>query len=1122
MAGRGKTRKLGHLGMSRIAVCILIFLIGVSVAPAQLPTATILGVVKDSSGAVVPGATLTAHSVETGQTRTATSAADGSYRFSALPVGAYEVRAENPGFQVAVRSGLVLTVSQEAVVNFALEVGAVSQTVAVTAEAPMVNTTSGSLGGLVGEQTISDLPLNGRNYQSLTLLQMGITQYQNYTTSPINSAGYNGILYSSNGAGFRSNYFMLDGASLANAWGGTSASTSNTTLGVDGIREYRVVTNSSSAEYGMTMGSQMIMVSKSGSNKFHGDVFEYLRNNDLDARNFFDYSTALSSPGYRLPAFQRNNFGASVGGPIKKDKTFFYGVFEEVTARTGVTTISGVPAAGCHNAVAGVPITAAQCSNLGAASATMAPQMAPILALYPNPNLVNNQYTFPYTNPETDYFGQMRVDHSLSTNDTLFARYTIENSSQAPVINFPAFYVNELSRGQYSTLSETHIFSPTVLNTARFSFSRSWVNEQSPNLISGPQYDFTPGVAMGYITISSLANTNFGNSGLTPLLFTQNIFTWSDDAYYTKGRHSFKFGALVNHFQHFYNSQNAVRGSISFPTVAGFLTATPTSYNIEVPGLNNQYRAFHENSMGFYVQDDVRLNSRLNLNVGFRYEPTTQMQEVSGHSSGLVDVQHDTQVTPGVPPFLNPSLHNFSPRFGFAWDVMGDGKTSVRGGAALLYDVSQWQSLLGTDVAAMPPYSEQITVAQPAAGVISIPLKIPALSAIPLPSIAFKLPDYNMKQPHMLTYNLTLERQLPGNMALSLGYAGSRGINIIFMDDGNPTIPGGVPVNGACVPRATGTAYNINAPSCWLPNNPPLYTANPRTNPNFGPILYQNAGGNSFYNSLQFGLTKRLSHGLQFQSSYTWSKSIDDTQGQIQADASGTAPVPSDPVHRNVDRSVSTFDATQNWRLNTIYNLPKVSSLTGVAGKLVNGWWMSGILSLQTGLPFSASISANPSNSLTNGGNQSGSAGTDRPNLVVGRSNSNITSGTSTGCTGVAAGTALGTPNLWFDPCAFTAQVSGFLGTAGRDILRGPGLANLDFSLVKDTALKFLGESGSLQFRVEVFNILNHANFNIPNPNLVFTGLPAGSTPVVSSSTGVITSTSNTSRQIQLALKIIF
>src|SRR5947199_6667087 len=371
-----------------IALSFSLLLMG-NLAMSQLPTATILGAVKDSTSAVIPGAAITAKNVETGLTRTGVSAEDGSYRLSALPVGAYEVRVELPGFRTELRSGLTLTVSQEAVVNFTLQPGAVEQTVVVTEDAPLVNTTSGALGGLVDEQKVAELPLNGRNFIDLTLLTPGITQHRNLAVA----ASTVGMWFSSNGAPLRSNNYLLDGAPMTNLTQGTSASQDGSTLGIEGIREYRVITNSFSAEYGMTMGSQVTMVSKGGTNTLHGSLFEYFRNSALDARNFFDYKAPASDR--RLPPFTRNQFGGSVGGPIKKDKTFFFGVYEGLRHRFGVTTISNTIGAGCHGR-AGAVITNTACPQLGSVpSVNISPVTAPLLALYQIRNFPNNQFHFP-------------------------------------------------------------------------------------------------------------------------------------------------------------------------------------------------------------------------------------------------------------------------------------------------------------------------------------------------------------------------------------------------------------------------------------------------------------------------------------------------------------------------------------------------------------------------------------------------------------------------------------------------------------------------------------------------------------------------------------------------------
>ncbi len=1074
--GRKRTGRV----ISHVMLVVLFLICGATAVTswAQLPTATILGIVRDNSGAVVPQASLTARNEETGQTRTATSAADGSYRFSALPVGRYAVRVEHPGFNTGIRAGLTLTVEEEAVVNFALELGTVEQTVEVTAEAPLVNTTSGSLGGLVSERTVAELPLNGRNYVDLAFLQAGVQPERSTSASggPAQGGGSAtaGQYFSSNGAPVRSNNFMLDGAILQSSGDASAATSGRTTLGVEGIREFRLVTNSFSAEYGMRMGSQMIIVSKSGTNTVHGSLFEYLRNSALDARNFFDRKTA-STPR-RLPAFTRNQFGASVGGPIKKDKTFVFLVYENLRERLGQTIIANTVPVSAKREPAVLPN--------GVVVPQIAPSIKPILALYPNPNLPNDQYTYPFSQPTDDYYGQVRADHSLSERDSLFGRYTIDSETVTSAPLMDGISSSKQSRLQYATLSETHIFSPAVLSTFRFSFSRTKIGAEGASE-TGPQYDFVTGLGMGQISVTGLSN--IGN-GTQATYSNQNVFSYSDDIYYTKGRHSLKFGTLINRFQPSLIGGTNARGQLRFSSLEFLLLGRPLSYVSVTPG-SSLFKSYRYTTAGFYAQDDFRASSRLTLNLGLRYEFHSEYTERYGKSSAIRNVISDAAATLG-PPFENPSLKNFSPRFGFAWDVRGDGKTALRGGFGLLYDVAAFSSALKSAVLSTPPFSSQSSVSVPANSnfVLTLPFTYPPGSE----GKAVRIVDYHMQQPHMLQYNLTVERQLPFRMGLTLAYAGSRGLNLIQRREGNPTVPRIL---------ADGRKF-------WT-------GLEPLRNPNWSSISLTTASGNSWYNSFQFGLNKRIGSGLQFQSSYTWSKAIDETQGQVSSE---TSRQPADPSDRKTDRGVAGFDITQNWRFNAIYRLPEIVEGNSLSAKILNGWMTTGVLSLQSGYSFTPEVTTNRSRTQAN----LNDGPEDRPDLVAGRSNSNIVSGKSTGCTGVPAGRELGGPDLYFDPCAFSLQPAGFLGTAGRDILRGPGLANLDFSLVKNTALRFLGENGRLEFRTEVFNILNRPNFSVPGPGFpkVFAGNRDGEAPVASSAR--ILTTEAASRQLQFALKVVF
>ena len=1057
---RSKISRLDQV-LNPVRVFLFLLAVGVcaSLAFAQLPTATILGVVRDSSGAVVPGATLTVTNTETGFFRTTNSGNDGSYRFPALPVGSYEVRTEHAGFQSAVRSGLRLTVGQEAVVNFTVEVGAVTQTIAVTAEAPLVNTTSGSLGGLVNEDRVAELPLNGRNFTDLTLLQTGVVEGKR--TQGVGGGSTGGVWFSSGGAPYRSNSFLLDGAEMRTVHGGAASSIAGTTLGIEGIREFRVITSNFPAQYGMTMGSVTTVVSKSGTNQWHGSAFEFLRNSALDARNFFDRKTEITPR--RLPNFVRNNFGGSGGGPVVRDRFFFFAAYEGVRERKGLSTISKTLPASDKVDGGRVP--------------RIDPRVKGLLKLYPDPNLpATDEFTFPFSQQISEDFGQIRLDHTVSDKDSWFGRFTTTDSRALGVGNFPAFTAPTTGLIQLSTLSWNRVFTPTLLNTFRFSYSRTEILPRDGNTeLIGPEFSFSPGLLTGQLSVGGL--TQNGGSLCNPLDHNQRVFTWGDDMFSSRGRHSLQFGALINRYHLDVVTSCLQKGILSFPSVPAFLLAQPTVFSAVTPG-SNLGRAIRYTTLGFYLQDDFRVRVNFTLNLGLRYEFITEPTEANGIGSAVRDLLNDSGGTVGN-PIKNPSLRNFSPRFGFAWDVQGNGQTAVRGGFSVLYDIGNLGGAI-TGAVLTPPFASVTQVGGPAAAsLFDIPFPFSRLPA----GRSFRLIDYNLQQPHLLHYNLTVERQLPWNTGVSIAYAGSRGINIFQTREGNPRVADILPDGRK-----------------FYPAPPPGQIDPRRLNRNFDSLELKTAGGNSWYNSLQLSVIKRLSQGWQFQSSYTYSKVIDDTQGQTFADVATSSTFPTDPDDRRVDRGPAAFDATHNWRFNAIYRIPNLVASGGAAGRLLNGWWFSGILSLQTGLPFTPRLSANRSRSGVNAGREG-----DRPDLAPGRSFDGIVSSRDV--------------HRYFDPTAFAVPEAGFLGNAGRNILRGPGLANLDFSVAKDTPLRYLGETGKLEFRAEFFNILNRANFAQPD-RFVFAGNAVGEAPLPTA--GRISNTAMTSRQLQFALKLIW
>jgi len=1081
---------------------------------AQLPAGTILGTVKDVSDASIPNAIVIVKNVETGLTRTLTTGGDGTYRFPALPIGHYTVTARRTQFRTEIREGLTLDVGQEAVVNLILSVGNTQELVVVSGTAPLVNTTNSSLGGVVNSDQITDLPLNGRNYIDLALLQTGVAK----AAAIGNGQGTSGTWFSSNGAPIRSNNITLDGARLTNVFSGSSGTEAGTTLGTDGIQEFKLITDSFSAEYGMSMGSQLVMVSKGGTNRFHGDVFEYFRNSVLDARNYFDYGYLGGGP--RLPRFQRNNFGGSFGGPIKKNKTFFYAVYEGLRQNLGQSTIDVVIPANCYDSSSKkILVTNNPCAS--ASNGSVAPVIVPLANLYPYPNLAsvtpgspNDLFTFPSVATTSINYAQIRVDQNFSAADTFFARYTVDSGAADTPLQDPGFATGFAGRNQFATLSENHVFSSSLLNTARMSFSRTptKADDLFPPLVTGPSYSFVSRQPIGTISIGNGSLSDLGGVPSLPLDSVQNVYTLSNDVYWTKSRHAMKFGVLFNRFNVSLNGLPDVRGGLVFPDVSRFLAGVPSNSSAVTPGsIVDHY--FTYNTLGLYAQDDFKITPRLTLNLGLRYEFNTTPFETHGHNYRFLNVQTDSMTTQG-PIMRNASLKNFSPRVGFAWDVTGKGNTSLRGGAGIYYDVGNIGSALNGQARALPPFTTSSNVQNTLGQVLTLPLTFaPADAGHEINSV-----NYNSAQPYIVQYNLTAERQLPGNVALSVSYVGSRGYNLFAVREMNWNIPLSI---------TNGVEY-------WGPD-PSVLT---RVNPNWDTAAMVTTGSDSWYNALEVEVTKHLSHGLEFQATYTWSQSLDTAQAQqysndcgINSPGSTSGVDPIFPIH---DKGPSCTDQPHDFSLSVLYHFPNINSQS-FAAKVLHGWWIGNIVSIQSGLPFAPNVV----NLISNSGVFAGDQG-DRPNVVTA---ANLAGALAVNPSAVVYNHntiyAGGNANQWFNPNMFTlvgkTQTAacpsndpsnllsmcsfGYLGDASRDMLRGPGLKTWDFSLAKDTALPFLGEAGKLEFRAEFFNIVNHPNFGLPN-GTIFAGNITNETPL--GNAGQITYTATTSREVQFALKMIF
>jgi hypothetical protein len=1157
----GDAARGGDMGMYRKSLCLsfvssaILILLAIPVV-AQLPTATILGVAKDSSGGVLPNVTITITNVDTGLTRVVKTSDDGEYRVPELPVGRYEVKAEHAGFKTVNRKGITLEVTQQAVINLDFEVGSAEQQVVVTEEAPLVNTQNATLGGTVNETKMTELPLNGRNYIDLALLQPGVDKDKNQSNQQ-------GTSFSVNGAPPRSNNFTLDGAILQTMLGRSPvAGESGDALGLDGIKEFQIVAGTFQAEYGLAMGSQMVAVSKGGTNRWHGDVFEYLRNDAFDANTFFNNQAGLGKAPLR-----KNQFGGAFGGPIKKDKTFFYAVYEGIRETQGIPITNAVPSAGCHGN-AGDIITVAQCPDLSVdtdaagnpvTQATISPYTAPLLALVPLPDpgsvfdpVSGNPpvQTLNDHNSLGENYGQMRFDQTISDKDSFFARYTIDNAFQNETQqDYSFFRFTVPARNQWITLAENHIFSSTVLNAVRFSFSRtnSSVNEANVGLPGGTGPQLVPGFDTGVVDLGGPGGGNyaeFGSVNAAPTTYTrQNIYTLSDDVNWTRGKHAFKFGILLNRFNESSQATNSFNGQIIYNQISDFLQANPLQVEF-APTFATENRDFIYNTYGFYAQDDWRVKPRLTVNLGLRYEFMNTPHELNHRESRQINDFTDP-FTLG-PVIKNNTLRDFSPRVGVAYDLFGNGKTAIRGGAGIYYDMGNIGTALGQTANGSLPFAGLVDV-NPGTGSAAVPsissweailtasdpVKYPAGAGFPVPIPdqvrSFYTPDkpgvftptfidYNWKSSYMIQYNASVQQQLPWDMALGVAYVGNHGVHLPTVRDGNPIPPTSLGVCGDPASLCVGGQVPF-----WDNGNSTTYT---NFNPNFGSNINVATVATSRYNALQVVLQKRAGHGLELEGAYTRSRVIDETQGQsnVQDCQTSGGLLGVYPLHTSVDRGPACFNILNNWEINVLYHIPGFVKSNGFLSKATNGWFISSIVSIQSGQPFTPVLGVNRSNSGVLQGGQGDRPNINTPALIAKYFKRSTNGGLDGLCTWMPGDdpnapmgsvpcvytpipydpnkVITGDPNNWFNgamfslppttiapnseqpPCFFLAPPNncgpntiGQLGTAGRNILTGPPERNWDFSLVKDTKLGFLGEAGMLEFRAEFFNIMNHPNF---------------------------------------------
>jgi hypothetical protein len=1062
--------------MQRLRLILPLFLLAFSLAArAQVVGGTIAGLVTDSSGAAIPGAHVLIHNDDTGAQRSLNTNASGQYIASSIAVGPYTLNVTAPGFAQTTRT-ITLTTGQSLNLNLALSVAG-HETVTVHDTQPIVNTSTEQTAGLVDSRQVKQLPLNGRSYDQLILLNPGTVNYTNQRSGGIGTSNSSvGSMFSVSGRRPQDNLFLLNGieytgASLINT---TPGGTSGQLLGIDGIREFNVVTDTYSAAYGKRDGAQISIVTTGGTNQLHGSVYEFARNSFFDARNYFD--------GPRIPEFQRNNFGASLGGPIRKNKLFLFANYEGYRQNLGESLVTLVPDATSRaKAVASVE---------------------PLLNLWPianGPEITQNgaatgiaQWIGSAPQHIREDFGTTRFDANLSNNDTFNSIYTIDDSDAVSPSANPYSYVDETLREQVLSAEEHHVFSPNFINVARFGFSRA--SYYFNGYVPAEQQALTPSVRPGvptYAVVISGSTASNGASSITGAganvgannAITRNLFTFDDHVFYTVGKHTLEGGIWIQRLQSNDNLAQDQYGQASFASLATFLTGAIKTFTYAPDITELGWRTLFADA---FLEDTWRITPRLQIRAGFRSESSTGWSEsqnrASVYSFGAVSSGAplgviSTNPTSGLSNALtdNRALFLPEPRIGLAWDAFGNGRTSVTASAGLhhsLLDALDYRLDQAAPYNTVNSYSST-TVTNPISGT---------------PKISPSTIATNISTPTLFSYTLRIEQQLAPSTSLTLGYNGSHSYHQILNGD-------------------------LNEPDFEvLANNLIYYPTITKANNAVANTTSWWSGGTGNYNAFIVDLRHNLSHGLQFRINYTWSKNLDDGSAWNTSVSSNTPAFVSVPALPHLDYGPAATDVRHLFAANATYDLPigTGQALFADANKftehVISGWSLASIVSLSTGFPFSPQLGYNPTGS-------GDSRNPVRPNV-----NPNFTGKLYPG------GSTAQKAAQFFNPNAFSAPAYGTVGNAGRDSLVGPGYADWDFSLLKSTQIT---QRFRLQFRAEFFNILNHTNLSLPNEVVFSNGPTQGTTanqttPAALGTPGVITATANTSRQIQLGLKLLF
>jgi hypothetical protein len=1038
--------------------CLMLCLLTTSLS-GQTVGGTFVGRVRDQSAATLPYANVSITNVATGVVTSVVTNADGFYSAPNLLPGVYTVNVAFDGFNSQTKSGLTLTVGAELPVDFDMTVGDVNETLQVEGQAASVDTVSATLKHNVTGTTIRELPLNGRDWTQLAMLQPGVVG----VGSSGGARSGSGMKMAVAGARPSENNYRLNGIGVNDYANTTPGNALGTNLGVEAVAEFSVLTNSYSAEYGRTSGGVINAITRSGTNQIHGTVFEFHRNSAMDTKDYFDR-------GDDPPPFHRNQFGVAFGGPIVKNRTFWFADYEGLREMLGQTTISTTLSA------------AAREGRLAGGTVTVDPRIAKALALYPLPNgeLLGNGDTGQYyavRNKESrgDY-ALVKVDHKISNGGSFNATLLYDDAHIEQPDALLTKLVADSSRRHLIASEYTHTFGSAMVSVTRAGLSRSESNggdiaEVLNPVLTDPTLGYIPGFNIGSIAVPGLSSAGGGPGAADYSFLKFTSFQVSQDLVMMRGRHSLKVGFNLERMSNDFDNPNQTGGAFNFGTMANFLRNVPSRFGALYPQSDTR-RSMRETLIGGYIQDDLRLTNTLTLNLGLRYEMMTIPTEVDGKVALLKNLTDPTVTVGGKIHDSNPTLKNFAPRIGVAWDPFGTRTTAIRAGFGV-FDVLPFLYLYETPLNRSTPLFLQGNALNPPTG--SFPSG--AYSLLGVQNLRTAWVDPNPPRAYRKQWNVNVQRQI-GAWSTEIGYVGARGTNLPLVERNMNTV---MPVR-----EGDRWVYPSRATSTVL-------------NPNFSSInTTVTWNSDSWYHGLQTVLKRNLRAGLQTQASYTWSKSI-DTGSSISSVSSGTGYESSfavaTPLLPELGRGPSNYDVPHNFVGSVVWEIPAPKPLKGIASALTSGWQISGVYRAQSGYPFTLALNGDRGGSKADTTGSSLGQPPDRLSIA--------------GCETL---TNPGDPNHYIKTECFAFPADGVLGNLGRNALQSPGLATLDLVLTKGQ--KF--GATTAQFRIEMFNALNRANFSTP-ATTIFDDRGA-----LTANVGVITATRTSARQMQLGVKLLW